>query len=60
LDELIQLEEKRRMAEEFLFLLNGFLLLWSGPRPGGLALRLRDSWGTEVRGWSFLALGGVG
>jgi hypothetical protein len=29
---------------------------WSGPRPGGLALRLRDSWGTEVRGWSSLAL----
>jgi hypothetical protein len=24
---------------------------WSGPRPGGLALRLRGSWGTEVRGW---------
>jgi hypothetical protein len=24
---------------------------WSGPRPGGLTLRLRDSWGTEVRGW---------
>jgi hypothetical protein len=24
--------------------------IWSGPRPGGLALRLRDSWGTEVRG----------
>jgi hypothetical protein len=32
---------------------------WSGPRPGGLALRLRDSWRTEVRGWSSLALGGV-
>jgi hypothetical protein len=28
---------------------------WSGPRPGGLTLRLRDSWGTEVRGWSSLA-----
>jgi hypothetical protein len=27
---------------------------WSGPRPGGLTLRLRDSWGTEVRGWSSL------
>jgi hypothetical protein len=27
-----------------------------GPRPGGLALRLRDSWGTEVRGWASLAL----
>ena len=25
-------------------------LVWSGPRPGGLTLRLRDSWGTEVRG----------
>jgi hypothetical protein len=25
---------------------------WSGPRPGGLTLRQRDSWGTEVRGWS--------
>ena len=25
---------------------------WSRPRPGGLTLRLRDSWGTEVRGWS--------
>jgi hypothetical protein len=27
--------------------------LWSGARPGGLTLRLRDrdSWGTEVRGW---------
>jgi hypothetical protein len=24
---------------------------WSGPRPGGLTLRLGDSWGTEVRGW---------
>jgi hypothetical protein len=24
---------------------------WSGPRPGGLTLRLRGSWGTEVRGW---------
>jgi hypothetical protein len=36
------------------------LVPWSGPRPGGLALRLRDSWGTEVRGWSSLALGGVG
>jgi hypothetical protein len=35
------------------------LLRWSGPRPGGLALRLRDSWGTEVRGWSSLALGCV-
>jgi hypothetical protein len=35
-------------------------ILWSGPRPGGLTLRLRDSWGTEVRGWSSLALGGVG
>jgi hypothetical protein len=23
---------------------------WSGPRPGGLTLRLRDTWGTEVRG----------
>jgi hypothetical protein len=34
--------------------------LLSGPRPGGLTLRLRDSWGTEVRGWSSLALGGVG
>jgi hypothetical protein len=33
---------------------------WSGPRPGGLTLRLRDSWRTEVRGWSSLALGGVG
>jgi hypothetical protein len=33
---------------------------WSGPRPGGLTLRLRGSWGTEVRGWSSLALGGVG
>jgi hypothetical protein len=29
--------------------------VWSGPRPGGLTLRLRDSWGTEVRGWSSLA-----
>ena len=29
--------------------------IWSGPRPGGLTLRLRDSWGTEVRGWSSLA-----
>jgi hypothetical protein len=28
------------------------ILTWSGPRPGGLTLRLRDSWGTEVRGWS--------
>jgi hypothetical protein len=27
---------------------------WSGPRPGGLTLRLRGSWGTEVRGWSSL------
>jgi hypothetical protein len=35
-------------------------LEWSGPRPGGLTLRLRGSWGTEVRGWSYLALGGVG
>jgi hypothetical protein len=25
--------------------------IWSGARPGGLTLRLRDSWGTEVRGW---------
>jgi hypothetical protein len=25
-----------------------------------LTLRLRDSWRTEVRGWSSLALGGVG
>jgi hypothetical protein len=25
--------------------------IWSGPRPGGLTLRLRDSWGIEVRGW---------
>jgi hypothetical protein len=25
--------------------------VWSGPRPGGLTLRLRGSWGTEVRGW---------
>jgi hypothetical protein len=33
---------------------------WSGPRPGGLTLRLRDSWRTEVRGWSSLALGGAG
>jgi hypothetical protein len=24
---------------------------WSGPRPGGLTLRLRASWGTEARGW---------
>ena len=24
--------------------------IWSGPRPGGLALRLRGSWETEVRG----------
>jgi hypothetical protein len=31
-----------------------------GPVPEGLTLRLRDSWGTEVRGWSSLALGGVG
>jgi hypothetical protein len=31
---------------------------WSGPRPGGLTLRLRDSWGNEVRGWSSLALSG--
>jgi hypothetical protein len=22
-----------------------------GPGPGGVMLRLRDSWGTEVRGW---------
>jgi len=29
---------------------------WSGPRPGGLALSLRDSRGTEVQGWSSLAL----
>jgi hypothetical protein len=28
---------------------------WSGPRPGGLALRLRDSWETEVRGCPSLA-----
>jgi hypothetical protein len=32
---------------------------WSGPRPGGLTLRL-SSWGNEVRGWSSLALSGVG
>jgi hypothetical protein len=30
--------------------------IWSGPRPGGLTLRLRDSRATEVRGWSSLAL----
>jgi hypothetical protein len=24
---------------------------WTEPRPGGLTLRLRDSWGTGVRGW---------
>ena len=29
----------------------GWIGQWSGPRPGGLTLRLRDSWGTEVRGW---------
>jgi hypothetical protein len=29
---------------------------WSGPRTGGLVLRLRDGWGTEVRGWSSLAM----
>ena len=29
---------------------------WKGPRPGGLTLSLRDSRGTEVRGWSSLAL----
>jgi hypothetical protein len=42
------------------FVLAGPNMKWSGPRPGGLTLRLRDSWGTEVRGWSSLALGGVG
>jgi hypothetical protein len=33
-----------------------YFIQWSGPRLGGLALRLRGSWGTEVRGWSSLAL----
>jgi hypothetical protein len=38
------------------YLLFSSTSLWRGPRPGGLTLRLRGSWGTEVRGWSSLAL----
>ena len=54
-------EEEKEREEVYQFArIWRYIDQWSGPRPGGLTLRLRDSWGTEVRGWSSLALGGVG